>query len=109
MELLTQAVTTAGGMQPTLTSAVPTTTGISSQIPCAVNAVSEVNARTHLMAIKTPMETPASGIRTIRPRVELSITPTSKPITCAAFAAAGPEVELIVSDLLSKKCASTQT
>ena len=64
MELLTQAVTIAGGMQPIMRSAEPSTTGTSIRILCVVNAVSEVNARTHLMAIKTPMETIATGIRT---------------------------------------------
>ena len=39
-----------------------------------------------------------------------TITPTSKPTICAVFAVVEPEVPpLMVPDLLSQKCVSTQT
>ena len=102
-------MTTAGGMQQIIISAEPSTTGTSTQVLCVVNAVSEVSAQTQQMAIKTLMETVATGIRTTEPRVGISIPTNSKHLRCAVFAVAEPEVPpLMVAEILSQKCASTQ-
>ena len=103
-------MTIAYGMQPNMRCAVPSTTGISAPNSCAVNAVSEVNAETQLMAIQMPMETVATGIRTTEASVGISIPTTSMQKRIAVFAAADPEVPpFLLKEILTQKRVSTQT